>query len=104
MSTQGKTEIEVKMEHIVRGEAANQTRCPVALAIRESTGVGTVYVKTRRIYWANKKGCPRYECTGINVPAKVSRFIRVFDDVCSLRAQPFKFSLPIPKRKKVAKR
>ena len=49
MSTQDMTEIEVTMEHIVRGEVAAATLCPVALAIREATGAGTVYVGHRHI-------------------------------------------------------
>lgn len=77
--------IEVKQEHIEKGQKGSPFLCPIAWAIREQTdlksfGVTPEYIRIKHKYiW--------------NIPKKVSVFIQKFDN--DEQVKPFSFNLKI---------
>ncbi len=77
--------IEVKQEHINVGLKSNCKLCPLALAIKEKTGLETaVGVTIAEIEHAGKY-------TRYDLPRQAINFIRDFD--CSREVYPFFFTL-----------
>lgn len=78
--------IKVTQEHIDRGTKKACSTCPVALALREATGMECEVSTTIAFLPNNDNGIP--------LPIDAKDFIRRFD--AGTLVQPFEFELPIP--------
>lgn len=78
--------IDVTQEDIKNGEVGVCTRCPVALAMRRSTG-HLWFIDTAIL--SNADGS-----TELDTPACVRNFVRRFDT--RLQVEPFSFDLALP--------
>jgi hypothetical protein len=84
-----KVEIEVTLDDIARGQPGQSLSCPVALAIRRTTGAGLVSVDPDDICIGFRPdGSPPVH---VFAPAEVTAFVHLFDEY--EEGEPFRFTL-----------
>jgi hypothetical protein len=76
--------ITVTEQHIEQGKQASQCFCPVALAIREATGIDQLCVLSIGVI---------FKTGSVNLPEEASNFVLDFD--AGQAVEPFEFELPI---------
>ena len=83
-------EISVTADHIDRGTQCCTTRCPVALAIRDTLHPLSVDVQDDLIHFGVSGG----KYVFVHTPEEAGYFVDEFDD--GLPVQPFTFILEVP--------
>lgn len=83
--------IEVTQDDINRGIPKNACRCPIALAVRRTTGVECAVRPCGSYLHQNGSGI---DVVSFALPDIASRFIKMFDEYGSV--QPFSFDISIP--------
>lgn len=87
----GLVRVKITQDHIIKGTRASCSNCPVALALRDATGIKWFVSQS----YLGTVGC--YNNIEVKLPPRVSVFISSFD--LGVHVEPFEFDVQLEESK-----